>query len=181
MGHHSMHRTLALLPLLVALAACAETNGPKKGLLGLPALPAASVSGVRAAIVSEALADGEVVLAVRLDARDVAVAAYQGRFTFDPKALELIAVEPSTADGFVAVNDQGRDAGELRFASFAPSEYGRRQVPLRLRFRVLTALEGADVAVALDVVGTEQGEQVAKSLVATLPGLYRETAAQRAK
>ncbi|UCG88472.1 MAG: hypothetical protein JSW71_07995, partial [Gemmatimonadota bacterium] len=84
--------------------------------------------------------------------------AYQGRFRFDPQALEFVDVT-MPEDNYRFVNTNGAAEGEIRFAGFTVTEF-ESPVALVMRFRSKRELRLEDMSAELEVVGDILGEEV---------------------
>jgi hypothetical protein len=138
---------------LVFLACTEETTQPVAG-----EFPPLSEGAVRVNIVAQPLVDGITVTELMIDAESLELGAYQGRFRFDPEALELIDVTLPEGD-FRFVNTNGASDGEIRFAGFTVSAF-ESPVALQLRFRNKRELRLEDLSAELEVVGDVMGVEV---------------------
>lgn len=102
--------------------------------------------------------EGITVTTLTIDAQALALGAYQGRFRFDPKALELLDVT-MPPDNHRFVNTNGADQGEIRFAGFTVTKF-ESPVALVMRFRARRELRLQDLSAKLEVVGDIMGEQL---------------------
>jgi hypothetical protein len=109
-------------------------------------------------IVAQPLVDGITVIELMIDAKSLELGAYQGRFRFDPEALELIEVT-LPEDNYRFVNTNGASQGEIRFAGFTVSAF-ENPVALELRFRNKRELQLKDLSAELQVVGDVMGMEV---------------------
>lgn len=148
-----------LLPLigLVLLACIEEATEPQVNP------PPLDEGTVRATVVAEQHADRITVTKVFIDAESLELGAYQGRFRFDPEALELIEVT-MPQDNYRFVNAQGASEGEIRFAGFTVTAF-ESPIALVMRFRNKRDLKLKDMSVNLEVVGDIIGERVKRGKI----------------
>jgi hypothetical protein len=141
------------LPLvgLLLLACTEETMRPP-----VEDVPPLEEGSVRATVFTE---PGPItVTTIRIDANALELGAYQGRFTFDAEALELLEVTMPEGD-FRFVNTNEASRGEVRFAGFTVTEF-ESPVALELRFKQVRDLDLNDLSVDLEVVGDVVGTEV---------------------
>jgi hypothetical protein len=141
------------LPLvgLLLLACTEETTRPP-----VEEVPPLEAGSVRATVVAE---PGPItVTKIRIDANSLELGAYQGRFTFDPEALELVEVVMPEGD-YRFVNTNEASEGVIRFAGFTVTEF-ESPVALELRFKRVRDLDLNDLSVDLEVVGDVVGAEV---------------------
>lgn len=151
-------RILFVLLVAAGVLACSEASGPPEEALEFPPMPDGSV---RAAVVAEPIAEGVMAMRILIEAKSQELGAYQGRFRFDPEALELEEVSvPETAYRFV--NVEAAAEGELRFAGFTVRGF-ETPVVLELRFRNKRPVGPEDVSVELEVVGTVGGAEIPRT------------------
>jgi hypothetical protein len=151
-----------LFPLLVAVFVfgCADEPTGTPELEGLPVL---KDGNVQAAVSVSQPSTGVAVARIRIDAQSLELGAYQGRFTYDPAALELLdASMPS--DGYRVVNTNGAKDGLIRFAGFTVDRF-QSPLVLTLEFRVHDPAALGKLSVLLDVVGSVEGAAVAEDRI----------------
>jgi hypothetical protein len=146
---------IRFLPLigLLFLACTEDTTQPAAG-----ESPSLSDAAVRLNIVARPLVDGTTLIKLMIDAESLELGAYQGRFRFDPEALEFVDVTMPDGD-FRFVNTNEASQGEIRFAGFTVSAF-ESPVALELRFRNTRELRLEDVSAELEVVGDVMGVEV---------------------
>jgi hypothetical protein len=152
-----------LFPTLVAVFVFGCADEPTATLTEPAGLPVVEDGSVRAAVfVSGSNADITVVR-VEIDAQSLDVGAYQGRFTYDPAAMDFIDAS-MPKDGYRVINTGGADEGLIRFAGFTVQRF-ESPIVLELAFHVrdLTALD--ELSVDLDVVGSVEGVAVAEDRI----------------
>ena len=153
-----------LLPLVAAafVFGCVDNpTGSEAEPLGLPI----EDGSVRAVIVAEPSRDGVTVMRIRIDAQSLELGAYQGRFTFDPEAMEFLEAS-MPEDGYRVLNTLRAGEGEIRFAGFTVERFAS-PVAVELRFRTKRPVEAQDVSVNLEVAGNLLGEAVARDRILT--------------
>ena len=155
-------------PLLAALIIVGCVNEPTGSQIEASE-PALQDGSVQAVVVVEPLRDGITVMRIRIDAESLELGAYQGRFTFDPSAMEFVDAS-MPEDGYRVLNTLGAAEGEIRFAGFTVEQFVS-SVAVELRFRTKQQVDAQDVSVDLEVVGTVLGEEVPQNNV--LAPLFR--------
>lgn len=141
--------------MLVLLVACAD-EATEPVAMDFGPLQERSV---RVNIVAQPQLEGITVTRLLIDSRALELGAYQGRFRFDPEALELIDVSMPD-DNFRFVNVNGAAQGEIRFAGFTVTAF-ESPVALEMRFRSKGGLDIDRMTVELEVVGDVEGNKVA--------------------
>ena len=143
-----------LFPTLVAVFVFGCGDEPT----AMPPEPAVEDGSVRAAVLVSRPSDGVAVIRIRIDAQSLQLGAYQGRFTYDPAALELLdASAPS--DGYRVMNTHGAGDGLIRFAGFTVERFESPSV-LTLEFRVHDSAALDKLSVVLDAIGSVEGQAV---------------------
>ena len=157
-----------LVLTLVAAAGCDDRPPVAGGLLAPVPLTSA---GARAYVVQEAGGTADrVTLTIHVDAKDIPIAAYQGRLQFDPDALEIIeATTPS--DGTRLVNAATAGPGLVKFAGFSTEVFGQTAA-VRLVVKPLKPIAMANLVASLDVVGEVSGAAVTKDRLLQARGIY---------
>ncbi|UCF20034.1 MAG: hypothetical protein JSU87_01070 [Gemmatimonadota bacterium] len=153
-----MSRCLASLVLVLLVACTDEATQPESVEFG--PLPDRSV---RVNIVAAPQGEGITVTRLLIDSRSLEIGAYQGRFRFDPEALELIDVK-MPEDNYRFVNVNGAPRGEIRFAGFTVTAF-ESPVALEMRFRSRGAVDLDDMAVDLEVVGDIEGNKIERQRI----------------
>lgn len=126
----------------------------------LPELPPLTQGAVRLNITARPLADQITVIRLMIETEALELGAYQGRFRFDPEALEMIeAVLPE--DNYRFVNTNGASEGEIRYAGFTVSAF-ESPLALELRFRNKSELRLDDLSAELEVVGDIMGAEIGR-------------------
>lgn len=145
-----------LYPTLLAVLVFGCADEPT----GTPAEPVAMDDGVRPAVLVSQPEAGVAIVRIRIDAQSLELGAYQGRFTYDPAALDLLnASMPS--DGYRVMNTNGAvDNGLIRFAGFTVERFESPMV-LELEFQVHDPAALDKMSAVLDVVGSVEGVAVA--------------------
>lgn len=170
--HRTTRITWLLLPALVLmLGACREDMNVPTGQNNLPPLDPSTVMAV---VQREPTApSGTVRYTVRVIARDLKIAAYQGALTFTPGGLELVSLEtPLGLDGEPRVVNTGEMAdGRIRFAAFTADQFTSDRV-FTATFRVNDPRAEASLRADLDVVGTPEGQAVASTAI--VPSVGRQ-------
>ena len=145
--------------LLVLLVACTdEATEPESAQFG--PLPERSV---RVNIVATPQPQEITVTRLLIDSRSLEIGAYQGRFRFDPEALELLDVKVPD-DNYRFVNASGAAEGEIRFAGFTVSAF-ESPVALELRFRSRGPVNLDDMTAGLEVVGDIEGNRIGRERI----------------
>ena len=145
--------------------------------LSFLALAATAVPSVKASIVRRSVsASGETTLAIVVQATELVLGAYEGRFRFQPGSFAVVsAVTPG--DGTRLFNAADTAKGLIRFAGFTVSGNGfKSQDVLVLVVRTARSLETAKLAVDLDVATDLQGKAVPASRIIPARGLSAVTA-----
>lgn len=157
--------------LIFGLGCIEEVTTP--GRLAEP--PALQPSTVTAVVQEgEGTEAGTQSLTVRVLARDLTVAAYQGALRFKPGAYEVLGVHtPEGLEGESRVVNSAEAAeGRIRFAAFAVEEF-QSDVAFTVVVRRLAADASAGVEVDLEVVGTPDGKAVEAGRIMKSRGLFR--------
>ena len=152
-----------LFPIALAVFAFGCADEPT-GMSAKPAEPPAIEDGsVRAAVLVSGSDADVTVIRIEIDAQSLELGAYQGRFTYDPAAMELLDAS-MPKDGYRVMNTRGAGDGLIRFAGFTVQRFESPMV-LELAFHVhdLTALD--KLSVDLDVVGSVEGVAVAEDRI----------------
>lgn len=150
-------RLLPLIGLLVFACADDATQPTVEGF------PPVDDGAVRVDVEVRPVGNMTAIVRLMIDARSLQLGAYQGRFRFDPEALELVeATLPE--DNFRFVNTNRAAKGEIRYAGFTVSAF-ESPVALELRFRQKRALRLEDVSAELEVVGDVMGVEVKRERI----------------
>jgi hypothetical protein len=150
-------RFFPLIGLLI-LACAEEATQPV-----LEEFPPVNEGAVRLNIAARPLADRITVIRLMIESEAMELGAYQGRFRFDPRALELIeATLPD--DNYRFVNTNRATEGEIRYAGFTVSAF-ENPLALELRFRNLRELRLDDLSAELEVVGDVMGAEVRRESI----------------
>lgn len=152
-------RALLLTLFAALLVGCAdEMTEPRDA-----EFPPLQEGNVRVNIVVEMQADGIAVATLFIEANSLPLGAYQGRFRFDPEAMDLIDVAmPEGNNRFV--NTNGAEAGEIRYAGFTVSEF-ETDVALVMRFDTRRDLRREDISADLEVAGDIMGARVGRERI----------------
>src|SRR5205085_12313913 len=127
--------------------------------------------GVRAYVVQEPGATADrATLTIRLQSKDLGVAAYQGRLEFDKDAIEILEATSPTDDGTRLVNPNA-GPGVLKFAGFATESFSGN-IAVKLVVRPIKPLDQANFVATLDVAGESNGSAVQASRMMPGRGLY---------
>lgn len=140
---------------LVLFAACTDE---KKA----PSINEPIPSGEVQAVVQRVAEYGRdsVVFRVHVGAKDVEVGAYQGRLSFDPAALQVLAVRvPSIEGEFRVINKDSLAAGAIPFAAFTAEAFKETQV-FEILAKPIQDLAAAKLIATLSVVGQPTGTAV---------------------
>jgi hypothetical protein len=150
-------RFLPLIGLLICACADDATQPTVDGF------PPVDDGTVRVDIEVRPVSSTMSIIRVMIDARSLEIGAYQGRFQFDPEALELVeATLPE--DNYRFVNTNRASEGEIRYAGFTVSAF-ESPVALELRFRNRREVRLEDVSAELEVVGDVMGVEVARQRI----------------
>ena len=152
-----------LFPTLVAVFVFGCADEPTATLTEPEGLPVVEDGSVRAAVLVSGSSTDITVIRIEIDAQSLDLGAYQGRFTYDPAAMELLDAS-MPKDGYRVMNTHGAGDGLIRFAGFTVQRF-ESPVVLELAFHVhdLTALD--KLSVELDVVGSVEGVAVAEDRI----------------
>ena len=150
-------RWLVLPGLLLALGCAEEATEPGTELIPL------AEGAVQVNVVAEPGAEGITVTTLTIEAKALALGAYQGRFRFNPQVLELIDYSVPQGD-YRFVNVNGASEGEIRYAGFTVEAF-ESPVALVLRFRTKRALSEEDLSAELEVVGDVLGREVKRERI----------------
>jgi hypothetical protein len=144
--------------------------------LSLIALAAAAVPSVKASIVRRSVAaTGETTLAVVVQATELVLGAYQGRFRYDPGSFSVVSAITPSGDGMRVFNAADTAKGVIRFGGYTVSSTGfKSQDVLVLVVRTKRSLDTAKLAVDLDVATDLQGKGVPASRLIPAKGLSSE-------
>lgn len=165
-------RTIAFAALTMGAVACDGTPVTAPAMLAPPPLEA---RGVRAYVVEEMGGTADrVTLTIRIQSKDVGVAAYQGRLEFDPSVVEILEATVPSGDGTRLVN-AAAGPGTLRFAGFATEKFtGATAVTLVVH--PLKPLAQANFLTSLDVAGEANGTALQQPLMLPQKGFYTAAA-----
>jgi hypothetical protein len=141
--------------------------------LSLLALVATAVPSVKASIVRRsATVSGETTLAIVVQASELVLGAYQGRFRFEPGSFAIVSAVTPAGDGTRLVNAADTAKGLIRFGGFTVNGSGfRSQDVLVLVVRTARRLETAKLSVDLDVATDLQGKAIPASRIVPARGL----------
>ena len=156
-----MRILLSLVAAAFVVGCVDEPTGSQAVPLGLPI----EDGSVRAVVVAEPSRDGVTVMRIRIDAEALELGAYQGRFTFDPEAMEFLDAS-MPEDGYRVLNTLRAGEGEIRFAGFTVERFAS-PVAVELRFQTKRRVDAQDVSVDLEVVGNLLGEEVSRDRILT--------------
>jgi hypothetical protein len=166
-------RVLALAVVMVAGTACDDSKEAPAAVMLAPQ-PMES-RGVRAYVVQEPGGTANrVTLTIRIQSKDVGVAAYQGRLEFDKDAFEIIEATAPSGDGTRLVNASAAP-GLLRFGGFAAEKFAGNTA-VTLIVRPIKPLEQANLLASLDVAGEPDGTAIQKPLMPAQKGYYTSVA-----
>ena len=146
--------------------------------LSLLALAATAVPSVKASIVRRSVsASGETTLAIVVQATELVLGAYEGRFRFEPGSFAVVSAVTPSGDGTRLFNAADTAKGLIRFAGFTVSGNGfKSQDVLVLVVRTARSLETAKLTVDLDVATDLQGKAVPAGRIIPARGLSSTTA-----
>ena len=153
-----MNRRLALL-LGFLVAACTEE----------PTRPTATDLApledgtVRVNVEATPQRDEITIITLRIDAKSLALGAYQGRFRFDPAVLEFMDYSVPEGD-YRVVNPNSAKDGEIRYAGFTVQEF-QTPIAVVLRFHSKRVLQLSDLKAELEVVGDVLGREVQRERI----------------
>lgn len=135
------------------------------GLLALAGAVGIGQPSLRAVIERAApAADGTIVVAVRAQATDFRLGAYQGTLQFAPGAVAVVASAVPSGDGTRLVNLADSTQGIIRFAGFAVPGF-RSDTLVRLVVRVPRGWEAARFRVLLDVASDADGKPLGRAAI----------------
>jgi len=149
-----------LFPALIAVLVLGCADEPT----AMPPDPMIEDGSVRAAVLVSQPSAGVAEVRIRIDAQSLELGAYQGRFTYDAAALELLkASMPS--DGYRVINTHGAvDDGLIRFAGFTVERF-QSPIVLAVEFQVHDPAALERLSVVLEAVGSVEGAAVAEDRI----------------
>ena len=159
-------RNHSVVLLAVCVAACDSPT--QAGSITAPAMMSA---GVRTYLVQEPGGTSErTTFTIHVEAKDLPLAAYQGRLEFDASAMEIIdASTPS--DGTRLVNATSAGPGVVRFAGFSGTAFGQTAA-VTLVVRLRKSIDETKMMTVLGVAGEELGTTVSMNRVSQLRGIW---------
>jgi hypothetical protein len=165
-------RVIALTLVAVAVTACDDEKAAAPALVAPQPIEG---QGVRAYIVREAGATADrAVLTIRVQAKDIGMAAYQGRIEYNPDAIEILDATTPQEDGTRLVNPNA-GAGMIKFGGFATEAFSGNTAAT-LTVRVKTSLDDANFVATLDVAGEATGTAVQANKMMAQRGYYTAVA-----
>ncbi len=168
------YRNAIALSMLAVLAAACDDEKPAPAPALLAPTPIDG-QGVRAYVVQEPGATADrVTLTIRIQSKDLGVAAYQGRLEFDKDAIEIIEATSPSDDGTRLVNPNA-GVGMLKFAGFATEKF-TGNTAATLIVHPLKPLDQANFVATLDVAGESNGSAVQAARLMPARGLFLSAA-----
>jgi hypothetical protein len=144
--------------------------------LSFLALVATAVPSVKASIVRRSSnTPGETRLAVVVQASELVLGAYQGRFRYEPGSFAIVSAVTPSGDGTRVLNAADSAKGVIRFAGFTVNGFKTQDV-LILVVRTSRSFDAAKLAVDLDVATDLQGKAVPANRIVPARGLSGEPA-----
>jgi hypothetical protein len=170
MRNSSTLRALAVLAAATALTACKDhqTFAPP----AVELVEFVPVGGVQVMLVQSAgPTEGTLRYRVRVIAREVDMAAYQGAVTFAPGAFEFLGIEHSDpTDGESHfVNAEGFKDGKIRFAAWATEKFKTDEA-----FAFIVRSTGAaapNLSASLEVAGESTGAALSDAVLRASAGI----------